>query len=86
MFEWDEDKAAKNLRKHKVAFAAVEDFEWDVAVYRIDHEDGEERLVATSFIGNKLHVLVYVERGDRIRVISLRRAEKKEVRRYEEDV
>ena len=40
------------------------------------------RFVATGFIGRRLHVAVFTERGDRVRVISLRRANSREARRY----
>jgi uncharacterized protein len=49
-----------------------------------DREDyGEERLVATGFIGPLVHVLVYTMRSGTTWVISLRRANKREIRRYD---
>ena len=76
----------RNLRKHKIDFAVIVDFEWDTAISReMQLEDGEERSVTFGFIGVKLHVLVYTERGDKIRVISLRHAEKQEKRRYDQE-
>jgi uncharacterized protein len=84
-FNWDKRKASANLRKHKVAFDSVPAFEFDTAIIRsVDLEDGEERVVALGFIGEKLHVLVYTERGDITWVISLRRAEKHEWRWFYE--
>jgi hypothetical protein len=84
-FDWDDGKAATNLRKHKVAFEAVYDFEFDTAEIRdLQHEDGEERIVLIGYIGSKLHVLVYTERGNVTWVISLRRAEKHERRWFDE--
>ncbi|AZO63087.1 MAG: BrnT family toxin [Mesorhizobium sp.] len=47
---------------------------------------GEERLVATGIIGLSVCVMVYVERGETIRVISLRRATKKEIESYVENL
>jgi uncharacterized protein len=82
-FDWDDGKAAKNLRKHQVAFEAVYEFEFDTAVIdRFEYQDGEERIVQFGFIGSKLHVLVYTERGDVIWVISLRHAERHEWRKF----
>ncbi|MDR0779083.1 MAG: BrnT family toxin [Pseudomonadales bacterium] len=43
----------------------------------------EDRWVAVGFIGSALHVMVFAERGGRIRPISLREAESLEVRHYE---
>jgi uncharacterized DUF497 family protein len=60
--------------------------EWDTAVIDIDDDEHEERMIAYGFIGTKLHVLVYAERGDKIRAISLRIAEKHEKRYYDGQV
>ena len=80
-FDWNKRKAAANLRKHGIAFDSARYFEFDTAIIRsVDFDDGEERIVAFGFIGERLQVLVYTERGDVIWVISLRRAEKHEWR------
>lgn len=85
---WNETKRATNLRDHKVDFTAVRNFEWDTAfVFFDDREDyGELREVAIGFIGDGLHVLVFTERRKVIRVISLRRAEKSDLRKYAEAI
>lgn len=85
MFEWDADKAAANLAKHGVSFERVHDFEWSTAqITTDDREDyGEVRTIALGLIGPVLHTLVFTERGDRIRVISLRKATKREVKAYD---
>lgn len=86
MFEWAPDKARANRAKHRVDLADAERFEFE-NVLEIDvadaAADGEVRRAALGFIGNRLHMLVYVEHGDRIRVISLRRATRKERFDYE---
>lgn len=86
--EWDEAKAAANLRKHGIAFAEAERFEFDSALVGVDDDlaYGEERIKAYGFIGPNLHVLVYVERGSSLRIISLRAATRQEKRTYEEYV
>jgi uncharacterized protein len=83
---WDEDKRAANLRDHKIDFRTVHDFEWETAfLYVDDREDyGELRENAIGFIGPGLYVLTFTWRGERIRVISLRKAEKRDVRKYVE--
>ena len=85
-FVWNEAKAAENLRKHKVSFNEAYRFEFDDALIGIDDDlaYGEERMKAYGFVGRLLHVMVYVERADVIRVISLRTASKPEVRKYGE--
>ena len=88
MFEWNRRKAEGNLRKHGVPFRKVEEFDWTTAAisYDDDMDYGEDRMVATGFIGMDIYVLVYVERAEVIRVISLRKATKQEIRTYEEQI
>jgi uncharacterized protein len=80
LFEWDKAKAEGNARKHGVCFAdtfAV--FEDPNALTVDDHEQGEERLVTIGMdcLG-RLLVMVYTWRGDSIRIISARRANRHE--------
>lgn len=84
MCEWDEDKRAANLEKHGVDFSAALEFEWDTALTADDgrQDYGEPRFVSIGFIGPRLHVLVWTPRGERFRVISLRKANAREVKRY----
>jgi uncharacterized DUF497 family protein len=83
---WDEDKRNANLREHKIDFSAVYRFEWQTAfVFIDDREDyGELREIAIGFIDPGLYVLTFTRRGERIRIISLRKAEKSDVRKYVE--
>jgi uncharacterized DUF497 family protein len=84
-FEWDPDKAASNLRKHGVRFAeAVTVFECDAALTMSDDEPDEERSVAlgTGSLGRVL-VVSYTTRGNRIRIISARKATLRERAEYE---
>lgn len=85
-YEWDEDKRAANLIRHEVDFAAAADFAWDTAIETIDDrfDYGEKRWVALGRIGITLHVMVYTLRATKIRIISLRKANKREKRYYEE--
>ena len=83
-YEWDERKRASNLDKHNVDFAAVGDFEWDTAVIASNSRYGELRFVAIGYIGLRLHVVVYTPRGAAKRIISLRKASAREIRRYAE--
>lgn len=80
MYSWDEEKAANNLAKHGVPFEAVSGFDWETAHVvedsRFDY--GGPRSIAFGQISADLHVLVYTVRDDLIRVISLRRANRRE--------
>lgn len=85
-YQWDNRKAAVNLRKHSVDFAdAVAVFEDDAALIAPDDEHDEERFVAAGqdTLGRVL-VVVFTHRGDQIiRIISARRATARERREYE---
>jgi len=87
LIEWDETKRAENITKHGVDFAAVETFDWSVALVRGDtrHAYGEMRLIAMAPIGGRLHVLVCTVERRAVRVISLRKANGKEISRYEQE-
>ena len=84
-YEWDENKRIANIARHKVDFISAVDFQWDTALETVDDrfDYGEERWVALGFIGNKLHVMVYNFRSQNIRIISLRKANKRERIYYE---
>lgn len=81
-YEWDEAKRESNIRKHGVDFDAIGAFEWDEAVERFDDRHEEDRWIAIGFIGPRLHVVAYAVRGDVVRVISLRKAQPREMRDY----
>jgi len=84
-YEWDEAKRVANLRKHGVDFEAVADFDWSAALLLEDarRDYGESRWIALGPIGRRIHCLAFTKRGGRIRIISLRKANRREVNRYE---
>lgn len=84
MYEWDESKRQANLAKHGVDFADMDAFEWDTAAIDLDEDRAEPRWIGAGFIGAVLYFVVFTERGDNIRVISLRKATKREARNYVE--
>lgn len=80
-FEWDDFKAAENVRNHGVSFAqAALAFRDPFAVEWIDLREayGEERVILLGMAGNNVLTVVYMEREERIRIISARRATKNE--------
>lgn len=83
-FVWDERKRAFNLNKHGVDFALVARFEFDSATVTVDdrRDYGETRYRAFGVIDGRLHVLIFTARGALTRVISLRRANMKEVENH----
>lgn len=85
MYEWDEDKRRLNAAKHGADFGCMNAFEWDTALVIPERDHDEPRWIATGFIGPVPHVVVFTERGDDIRIISLRKATKREALRYVEN-
>ena len=89
-FEWDPQKAAKNLRKHKVSFteaATVFDDPLSVTVADPDHSADEDRfIIVGQSYRRRLLIVSFAERGDRIRIISAREPTPAERRAYEEEI
>jgi len=84
-FEWDGRKAASNLDKHGVDLAdAVTVLDDEIAVTVRDEGSGEDRYVTIEMdaIGQLL-VVVYAWRGERVRIISARKATPRERKSYE---
>ncbi len=84
---WDENKRLANVAKHEVDFRDLEGLDWGEALVFEDRRKdyGETRLIALAPLGARLHVVVYVERGDERRIISARKANSREVRFYENE-
>lgn len=87
MFEWDEAKRLANLKKHGVDFADIEEFDWNGAVVWIDDSEnyGEERFRALAVFRGRIHLVAFTMRGANTRIISFRKAEKRELRQYEKE-
>ena len=87
IFEWDEKKAEQNIKKHNVPFeeaATVFSDPFSITIYDPLHSKDEDRFVILGMSKkNRLLVVVHTERGDKIRIISARKATKKEKRQYE---
>lgn len=83
---WDEGKRRANLAKHGLDFAAAEKLFDDYRLERLDtrQDYGEDRWIALGMIHGKVVVLVYTERDEDIRAISLRKATPEERTIYEQ--
>ena len=81
-YEWDEAKRLSNIVKHQIDFTALNDFEWETAQRKESSRYGEERFAATGYIGDRLHRVIYTMRGDVRRIISLRKANPREMIDY----
>jgi len=89
LFEWDSTKARKNIKIHGVSFDEASTAFRDtlsLTIYDPLHSDEEDRqiLIGNSY-KNRLLVVVHTERGDKIRIISARKATKNEKKQYEEN-
>ncbi len=89
VFEWDEKKAQINLKKHKVSFDEAQTVFVDyLSVIKPDaeHSDFEERMLIMGMTyKSRVVVVSYAEHGDKIRLISTRKATRNERKQYEED-
>lgn len=87
-FTNDPAKNARNVAERDIDFASAATFEFETAVVATDDRKdyGEVREVATGFIGQRLHVLVFTMRDDACHVISLRKANNREVKAYVENI
>ena len=82
-FEWDEANRVENLAKHGIDFNRAGGFGWNTAFYQIRRLPyGEDRLVAYGAIEGRLHVLVYTLRNGNRRIVSLRKANRREQAEY----
>ncbi len=84
--DYDPAKNACNIAERGLPFNRVARFDFESALFSVDtrRDYGETRRRALGFIDGRLHALVFVETERGIRVISLRKANKREVRRYEQ--
>ena len=82
---YDPTKNGKNIAERGISFERAADFEWSSALIVEDtrKDYGELRFQALGFIETRLHVLAFTPRAGQVHVISLRKANKREVKRYE---
>ena len=84
-YEWDEGKAEANYAKHGVRFESIEAFDWGTALIEEDtrFDYGEVRYRALGFIGPRLHTVIFTVRSPRIRLIGIRKSNKREQQYYD---
>jgi uncharacterized protein len=89
-FEWDDRKAEANFRKHRVLFEDAASVFGDpnaITIYDDAHYTKEERFVTIGLsMKGPLIVICHTDRGNKIRIISARKATAKERRQYEEGI
>lgn len=84
---FDPAKNDVNIGLRGLSFERVADFDFQTAVFWIDSRKlyPETRLSALGLLAGRLHSLVFAETANGIRVISFRKANKREVKRYEQE-
>ena len=83
-FDFDPGKDATNLSKHGLSLAAAAELSWEAALVWLDDraDYGEVRMVALAPSGDILYFAAFVDRESTRRIISLRRANRREVNHY----
>jgi uncharacterized protein len=86
--EFDSAKDEVNLAKHGVSLALARQLDWDAALVWVDDRLAyhEVRMIALAPAATTLYYVAFVERGEVLRIISLRRAERREVKFYVENI
>ena len=86
--EFDPAKVVTNLAKHGVSLALAAELDWEAALVWIDNrfEYGELRVIALAPKTGILYYAAFVERGEVRRIISLRRANRREVEHYVQNI
>lgn len=82
---YDAAKNDRNIAERGLSFALVRRLDWNRAIVVEDarHDYGETRFQALGNIDGRLHMVVFTVRGESLRIISLRKANAREVARYE---
>ena len=81
---FDPAKNERNIRVRGLSFERAVDFSFESALFAIDgrKEYKETRVIAIGMLGDRVHALCFTETTDGIRVISFRKANDREVKRY----
>jgi uncharacterized DUF497 family protein len=79
---FDPRKSERNLRERSLGFEQAAEFDFVSASYFNELRNGEHRLVAVGYLKNRLHILCFLPRQGGVRVISFRKANDREARKY----
>ena len=82
---YDEQKNAQNIASRGLSFASAKDFKWETARFLRDERKDypETRFVGVGYLDQRLHVICFTPLEDGVRVISFRKANEREIKRYE---
>lgn len=79
---YDPAKNERNIRERQLSFERAADFDFATAVFHTEIRNGELRRIAVGYLDKRLHLLCYVPKPDGIRVISFRKTNEREAKRY----
>jgi uncharacterized DUF497 family protein len=79
---YDPAKNERNIRERGLSFDRVAEFDFATAVFNTEIRRGETRRVAVGYLDRRLHLLCYIPYPDGLRVISFRKANAREAKRY----
>lgn len=85
---FDPEKSKKNSINRGLSFEMAHEFDWETAVYIEDVRNPypEQRFIGLGFLDERLHVLCFTPIDGGVRVISFRKANRREVNRYEKEI
>jgi uncharacterized DUF497 family protein len=85
--DFDPGKSEQNIKLRALPFDRAVDFDWETAIYyednRVDYP--ETRIIALGFLGVRLHIICFTPIDGGVRIISFRKANRREVRYYEDE-
>jgi uncharacterized protein len=86
--DFDPKKSEKNIRERGLSFERAAEFDWEMAIYIEDDRKQypEQRFVAMGYLGARLHVICFSPIDQGVRIISFRKANLREVKRYEKEI
>ncbi|EYC50760.1 hypothetical protein AZ34_06550 [Hylemonella gracilis str. Niagara R] len=86
--EFDLAKDASNQEKHGLSLALAAELDWDAALVWVDerHDYGELRMIALAPETGILYYVAFVDRGEVRRIISVRKANRREVKHYVQNI
>jgi uncharacterized protein len=79
---FDPRKNERNMRERDLGFDQAADFDFAPAHYESEIRNGEHRIVAAGYLHRRLHILCFRPQANGIRVISFRKANDREARKY----
>jgi uncharacterized DUF497 family protein len=88
LIDFDPVKNAKNIRERGLSFERAAEFDFLSATYLLDDRQdyGELRQIAIGYLDGRLHFLCFVQIPDGIRVVSFRKANSREARKYDRPI